>query len=179
MWNVKTQTEPRGFTLIELLLVLVMVGLLGSLAMPVFKQLIKKAESGACVGNLSQIGISVMLAAQDTNRFPTIETDPSNPVYPEEEGAKGLLETLEPYGIEERHLRCVTDVNGPNHFARTGSSYEWRPILDGAPVANPKVYGRWGSYNMPLSRVRLVSDFGSVHNGRQNLLYADGHTRGF
>jgi len=166
-------------TLLEMLLVMSIIGLLGALIAPSYNVIKKKAQGVTCVGNLRQIGISVISATSDHNRFPMIETDPSNPVYAPEDNALGLLETLRPYGLVERHLRCGCDIAGPNHFERTGSSYEWRPLLDGENAINPKLYGRMGNYSPPLARIRLVSDFGSVHNGRQNLLYADGHTRGF
>ncbi len=166
-------------TLLEMMLVIAIIGLVASLVAPSYEIIKKKAQGVTCIANLRQIGISVINATADNGRFPMIETDPSNPVYGPEDNALGLLETLAPYGLIEQNLRCPCDIAGPNHFARTGSSYEWRPILDGENAINPKLYGRMGVFHPSLTRIRLVSDFGSVHNGRQNLLYADGHTRGF
>jgi prepilin-type processing-associated H-X9-DG protein len=60
-----------------------------------------------------------------------------------------------------------------------GSSYEWRPLVDGELETNPQVYMRFGVISASPARVRICMDFDRVHNARMNLLYADGHVRSF
>lgn len=169
-----------GFTLVELLLCVVIIALLASLLWPALGNVAQRADSVACLANLRELGNAVQLCAQEhDNTYPEIETDPANPIYPPEAGVKPLGETLKPYGVTEKTLRCRADVKTFNYFATKGSSYEWLPFVDGEPAANPVVYSRRGARNPKPSRLRLVMDVGSVHHGRQNLLYADGHVVGF
>lgn len=173
--------KHRGFTLIELLCVVAILGLLVSLTLPALGKARDRAESAACFGNLRQIGVAVSLyVSEHDNTFPCIETDPSlGKLYPEEMQAKPMLETLSRYGVSEKTLQCPSDIGDPNanYFAKKGTSYEWRPILDGENAINPTFLTRRGAVRVPPSRFRQVMDFAPVHSGRQNALYADGHVR--
>lgn len=176
-----TTARPRtGFTLVELACVLALAALLISLSVPAFQKIIQRAESTACLSNLRQIGIAVQACINDNNgHYPLIETDPTDPVYPPEAGARSMRETLEPYGITPAVLQCPADRRYNNRFQEKGSSYEWRPLIDDEPLVNPEIFGRWGTRVVRPSRFRLVIDIDPVHSGRQNRLYADGSVRGF
>jgi prepilin-type N-terminal cleavage/methylation domain-containing protein/prepilin-type processing-associated H-X9-DG protein len=180
MNSLRSLRSRRAFTLVELACVVVIVGILATLTVPTFRKIIAKTESVACLSNLRQIGIAVQAAVNDNNgRYPLIETDPTDPVYPPEAGAKSLLQTLEPYGINAKVMQCPADLRHNNRYAEKGSSYEWRPLIDDEPAVNPEVFGRWGTRVIRPSRFRLVIDVDPVHNGRQNRLYADGSVRGY
>lgn len=173
----------KGFTLVELLCVIAIIAVLGSLLMPALGQMLAKAHSTACAANLRQIGVAVSLYVNDhDNTFPYIETDPTNPVlYPEDVTAKPMLETLAPYGVSAKTLQCPADLAEPNanYYAKKQTSYEWRPMIDGETRVNATIFSRRGAINVPLGRVRQVIDFTPVHNGRQNVLYADGRVCAF
>ncbi len=175
-----TLRDRCGFTLVELIITLAIIGLLVALAIPQVNGFLDRSRSTACLANLRAIGVAVRNYINDNDStFPVIETNPASPIYPEEVGAKGMLETLEPYGLVAAALRCPADVRARNYFAQRGTSYEWRPVVDDEPALNPVIYTRRGERQVNPSRVRLVIDIDAVHNGRQNQLYGDGRVRGF
>lgn len=172
--------RQRGFTLIELIAVIAIIGILASLLIPAVAAMRARAERTKCMSNLRQIGISLLLAAgENENRFPYIETDPEKPVYPPEFEAKSLLATLQRYGLREENVQCPADLKGANYFARKGTSFEWRPYVDGESISDPQYYKAFGAWPVPPSRVRIATDYERVHNGGINMLYADGHVRSF
>jgi prepilin-type N-terminal cleavage/methylation domain-containing protein/prepilin-type processing-associated H-X9-DG protein len=56
---------PRGFTLIELLVVIAIIAILAAILFPVFAQARDKARSAACMSNVKQVGLGVLMYAQD------------------------------------------------------------------------------------------------------------------
>ncbi len=179
---IPTRRARSAFTLIELLVVIAIIALLASLLVPVSEGVLAKARSTQCASNLRQVGIAVNAWATDhENYFPRIETDPRGQVqvYDADEKATGLAETLQGYGLDARFVQCPQDTKTTRYYQTKGSSYEWRPVLDGEKVSSPKIYGRRGAMTVPASRVRICLDYERIHNGQQNRLYADGHVRGF
>jgi prepilin-type N-terminal cleavage/methylation domain-containing protein/prepilin-type processing-associated H-X9-DG protein len=176
----KPPPSHRAFTLVELIAVIALLAILVGLTIPEFHRLVERARSTACSANLRNIGMAVRNYINDHDgTFPVIETNPENPVYPDEVEARGMLETLENYGVTSKVLMCPSDRRGADYFAQRGTSYEWRPVIDGEPAMNPLLYTRRGERHVDPARVRLVMDFTPVHNGRQNLLFADGRVRSF
>lgn len=177
-------TSRRAFTILELLVVIAIIATLLTMLAPEAAKFLDRARSASCMGNLRQLGTAVGLYLNDNdNTFPFIN-NPANPVYtdpseiPDGVTPKTMLEAFGPYGITANVLRCPADALLNNRFASEGTSYEWRPMLDGEPRSNPEIYTRRGGVRVArLSRFRLVFDTDNVHSGRQNLLYADGSVR--
>ncbi|CAN5383567.1 hypothetical protein BH09VER1_BH09VER1_07170 [soil metagenome] len=172
--------SSRAFTFIELLSAIAIILLLASLVTPSISYLRNRAQSAACANNLRQIDLAMNLKVQDNNNtFPKVETDPSHPIYPSDAGAQTLAVLLQPYGVTDRTLRCPTDAEGPNYFAQNGCSYQWFPLVDGEVAIAPGIYLPAGALQLPLARIPEASDYSSVHQGRQNVLFADGHIGAF
>lgn len=170
----------RAFSLVELALAIAVVGILVALALPEYQNVVERARSTACISNLRQIGIAVgTYLADNDNTFPFVEPNPTDPVYDASYEAKPMLDELGPYGVTPQLLRCPSDLKAGNYFKTRGTSYQWRPIIDGELKVNPVVYGwRGGARTVNPARMRLCIDFEPVHFNRMNRLYADGHVVG-
>ena len=183
----RTAFQPRGgFTLIELLCVIAIIGILVSMAMPAYSGFRDKSDGVKCASNLRQIGAALHgYVGQNDGMFPEIETDPSNPVYPADSQAKGLLPTLATYGVTEDVVKCPADLRSFNYFKIRGTSYEWAPYVDDELETAPQIFGPRGQMTMPLSKIIVCFDTERVHGlksdfkSKKNYLYADGHLRNY
>jgi prepilin-type N-terminal cleavage/methylation domain-containing protein/prepilin-type processing-associated H-X9-DG protein len=167
----------RAFTLLELLLAVSLIALLAGLIFPTIDTIRLQSESAACASNLRQIGLAVMQKVQDNGDiYPLVEGDPSNPIYAPGDGAESLAETLKPYGVTERVLRCPSDARKNGYFQSKGNSYEWFSFIDGERPASARIYLPVGTLALPPMRFPITADYELVHfRSRMNILFADGH----
>ena len=121
--------SSEAFTLVELLAVIVIISLVAGLLSPSLQRVRANAESTACLSNLKQIGTAVWLWIPDNgNRYPRIESNPGQPVYEADDGAKTAIETLGPYGLTPNVLACPGDLKtGGKYYKKYTNSYEFPP----------------------------------------------------
>lgn len=167
------KSKNRGFSLVELVIVVAIIGLLATLAMPQVDRMIDRSKSVSCMSNLRQIGVAVTsYMADNEGKYPSIETNPDNPVYPDGVEALPIWEALEPYGVTKGVLKCPSDKS---YITTRGSSYQWRPIIDDELSVNPVIYGRRGfAFTVNPRFVTICSDYEPWHFNRSNRLKGDG-----
>jgi prepilin-type N-terminal cleavage/methylation domain-containing protein/prepilin-type processing-associated H-X9-DG protein len=167
-----------AFTIVELLVVIAIIALLASLALPNFKLGILKAQSTICAENLHGIGAALLSYATDNNDV-LPEINQTAPPLPYPGNVPGIVGVLGNYGVSTNTVQCPTDMSSGtgSSFAKYGSSYEWNPVFDDG--TDPVTAIALGPISFPVNptRVRICTDFISIHSGRVNALYADGHTR--
>jgi len=167
-----------AFTIVELLVVIAIIALLMGLAFPNMQMSINRAKSSNCMTNLHGIGAAVLSYATD-NGDVLPEINQTAPPLPYPTTVPGIVGVLSGYGVTTNTIQCPVDMasGAGSSFALYGSSYEWNPVLDDG--TDPVTTLALGPIDMTVnpSRVRVCTDFLSIHNAKVNALYGDGHTR--
>jgi len=144
----KMQLSRNGaFTLIELLVVIAVIGILAALLFPVFARCRERARQAQCLSNLRQIGVAMIMYADDYDGFyPT-----SQPYYNWESHIKVidyqtgqviwldtpygsnsgsgtykfLVDVLQPYMKNLDVWYCPSDRDVPEYESRGGPKNGW------------------------------------------------------
>src|SRR6201986_3709206 len=97
----------RGFTLIELLVVIAIIAILAAILFPVFAQAREKGRQTACISNMRQIGMGMMMYKQ--------YFDDSYPAFTGNPTANFVQPYIDPYLKNTAVWACPTQVGVPVH----------------------------------------------------------------
>jgi prepilin-type N-terminal cleavage/methylation domain-containing protein len=112
----------RGFTLVEALIVIVMVALLTTLAVPFYGALKVRAGLAGCLGNLRSLSVALNGYLQDNNMiWPQLpqsnnNSTSNNSTMSGKQINKWWRDTLTPFGITERNWVCPNDSATLKHL---------------------------------------------------------------
>ncbi|MDX1933267.1 MAG: DUF1559 domain-containing protein [Capsulimonadales bacterium] len=89
--------NSRAFTLIELLVVIAIIAILAAILFPVFAQAREKARQATCQSNLKQIGLAILMYAQDyDDTYPYTQYN-LDPTWSTKSGMWGWYRMVYPY----------------------------------------------------------------------------------
>jgi prepilin-type N-terminal cleavage/methylation domain-containing protein/prepilin-type processing-associated H-X9-DG protein len=120
----------RGFTLIELLVVIAIIAILAAILFPVFAKAREKARQTACLSNVKQIGLSILMYCQDYD-----ETFPCYVMYPCVDTGSHWPAKLQPYVKNEQIFRCPTaGIDAGTPFRCAGYGVNYRHVIPCHPA---------------------------------------------
>ncbi|GAB4458522.1 MAG: hypothetical protein OHK0029_19880 [Armatimonadaceae bacterium] len=103
----------HAFTLIELLVVIAIIAILAAILFPVFAQARAKARQISCASNLRQIGVAILMYAQDYDGITPIirECSPVPGWTPCQNGrvTLGWMDFIQPYARNQQIFKCPGD----------------------------------------------------------------------
>jgi prepilin-type N-terminal cleavage/methylation domain-containing protein len=98
------QKHRSGFTIVELLVVIAVIAILASILFPVFAQVREKGRQTSCLSNVKQIGLGLMMYAQDYDEVfpPVFALSPGDQYYYE----TSWMNRLQPYARNNGIFVC-------------------------------------------------------------------------
>jgi prepilin-type N-terminal cleavage/methylation domain-containing protein/prepilin-type processing-associated H-X9-DG protein len=153
----------HGFTLIELLVVIAIIAIMAAILFPVFSQAREKARQTSCLSNLRQVGLGVMMYAQDYDEtYPKVLLDYYCVLWPPTWGNfcpwQGMLQ---PYLRNVQMLLCPSSGYRATYVAPDGNTY---------PVT---VHGHYGIDQVFGYRMSAIVSLASLKNPADKVFAVD------
>jgi len=169
LFHDRKRPDFHGFTLLEAFLVVVVLIILFSVAIPSYKRIQATSRSVKCASNLRQIGLALNLYANEhASRMPTMVAARESL----DEDKPALDTVLREYTTGEHCFQCPGDHQ--RIWADTGTSYFWNSTLNNQMIGNLEFLG----LTKKEVGIPMVSDKENFHESigdEVNILYADGH----
>jgi prepilin-type N-terminal cleavage/methylation domain-containing protein/prepilin-type processing-associated H-X9-DG protein len=154
----------RGFTLIELVVVIAIMGIVAAILFPIFAQSRDHGSRGSCLTNGKQVGLGLMMYAQDYDEH----LPPA---------AKWMTVSM-PY-IKNKAVFLCPSVQKENPKAQAGFSMDSR--LSGITLkklsAPEKRALAYDSTRTDWDATDPGQTFAPRHSERGNVVFADGHEK--
>ena len=193
--------KRRGFTLIELLVVIAIIAILAAILFPVFARAREKARQASCASNEKQLGLGVIMYAQDYDEKPPL-------VYDDGLGANNRqiwAEKVEPYVKNIQVYRCPSGPDAANNWPKFNIA-AYYGIIMGHVLPEGQSAGRSiGAFTRPADIIMLMegswythfcpvchpnnttcgttycptlkNPYVDIHNQGANYAYWDGHVK--
>ncbi len=181
--------RARGFTLIELLVVIAIIAILAAILFPVFSKAREKARQTTCLSNVKQIGMSMLMYAEDYDeRYMVVD----------HAAGYDWFEPLYPYVKNRQIFRCPSYRAGAGEpesdyvinglFAHGASMAQIDDtagqitIAERAAGLSEAGYHPWPDTGGDWDDLSTYSEFKSHiattrHNNGSNYGFADGHAK--
>ncbi len=179
----------RGFTLIELLVVIAIIAILAAILFPVFARAREKARQTSCLSNLKQMGLGVLMYAQDYDEtLPVYGYTTGTITYPDGVTTGTTLlwyHIVYPYFKNYQMLNCPsssTRYSGGYHpmGGYGGNTYIWGRAMGALTTPSETLMALDGPYYL-LDEDADNTDNGynptAAHNGGSNSVLCDGHAK--
>jgi prepilin-type N-terminal cleavage/methylation domain-containing protein/prepilin-type processing-associated H-X9-DG protein len=126
--NRRAEGVRHAFTLIELLVVIAIIAILASLLLPALARAKEAAKRITCVNDLKQLGLSVVMYADDHDGFYPMRSGDWQGDVKSLSPSKQATTTsnywplqLQPYYHEAKVLYCPSDVAEPENFGKSSA----------------------------------------------------------
>jgi prepilin-type N-terminal cleavage/methylation domain-containing protein/prepilin-type processing-associated H-X9-DG protein len=130
----------RGFTLIELLVVIAIIAILAAILFPVFAQARDKARAATCISNGKQVGLALMMYAQDYDETLPIHND-ANYFMRVQVGTyvvpPNFARLIGPYLKNVGVYRCPSMPTRPGQETQLAQGYEFISYMGNGVVLRP------------------------------------------
>src|SRR5712671_3082141 len=125
------RTRKSAFTLIELLVVIAIIAILAAILFPVFAQARERARMTACLSNMKQIGLGLMMYTQDYDEtYPYIRFHGSDAIkghntYVWRNAIRPYLKSIDVMACPSNPFsRSIAGRPGPNNPPKVGDNAE-------------------------------------------------------
>jgi prepilin-type N-terminal cleavage/methylation domain-containing protein/prepilin-type processing-associated H-X9-DG protein len=176
----------KVFTLVELLVVIAVIAILASLLLPALKKAKDSAYSIVCINNLKQMGFIFQSYSNDYNEYVIANLMSYNGT--DVRWAEFLLRYKYPENVNEKYFICPSEKNivfnylngttyhyGINVYLPTGTLIKINKFKTPSTTC-------WGGDS---SAMRVIGPYNTGygpnhrHSGISNILFIDGHTKGY
>ena len=124
--------KTSGFTLIELLVVVAIIAILAGLLLPALASAKAKSRQTKCISNMRQIGLAMVMYADDFNGKPPTTTHNNLSTN------ASWINLLKPYAGKVDQIRiCPADARGTERLTNNATSYIINDLVSGDVVLDP------------------------------------------
>jgi len=176
----------KGFTLIELLVVIAIIAILAAILFPVFARARSKAKQTACLSNMKELALSVLMYTSDHDGVLPLVWYASSPSW------TGWIDVTEPYVKNQDIYKCPAvfqqypgigynvhlglHTPSPSPVSEEEVEFPAEVIVVGDSAQGSR-YGFFRPLHWAAEWQRNSYCIQARHNGGPNAAFVDGHAK--